>query len=78
MPPAAIIPLAVGENDLNWRAWRLLFEAGVYTNAAFPPGVPPGQALLRLSMMASMTEESIAYAADAIVRTFDILGLRSC
>lgn len=77
-PPAAIIPLVIGANDLTWKAWRLLFEAGVFTNAAFPPGVPPGQALLRLSLMASMSEESLAYAADAITTIFDLLEVPSC
>lgn len=77
-PPAAIIPLVVGPNDQTWKAWRLLYEVGVYTNAAFPPGVPPGQALLRISMMASMGEAALDYAAEAIAATFDVLGVRPC
>lgn len=77
-PQAAIIPLVVGRNDLAWMAWRLLYELGVYTNAAFPPGVPPGQALLRISMMASLKEAAIAYAADAITATFSMLRAWPC
>lgn len=77
-PPAAIIPLIVGPNDLTWKAWRLLYEAGVYTNSAFPPGVPPGMALLRISMMASMSEAALDYAADAIAATFDLLEVQPC
>ena len=77
-PPAAIIPLILGPNDLTWKAWRMLYEVGVYTNAAFPPGVPPGQALLRISMMASMTEAALDYAAEAIAATFDVLEVQPC
>jgi 8-amino-7-oxononanoate synthase len=77
-PPAAILPLILGPNDLTWKAWRLIYEAGVYTNAAFPPGTPAGQALIRISMMASMPEDAIAYAARVIIRTFDALGVRPC
>lgn len=77
-PPAAIIPLVLGPNDLTWKAWRLLYEVGVYTNAAFPPGVPPGQALLRISMMASMSETALDYAAEAIAATFDVLEVETC
>lgn len=77
-PEAAIIPLILGPNDVTWKAWKLLYDAGVYTNAAFPPGVPPGQALLRISMMASMSEHALAYAADTFTETFDLLGVRPC
>ncbi len=74
-PPAAIIPLVIGSNDRTWKAWRLLYEGGVYTNAAFPPGVPAGQALLRLSLMATLRPESIEYAANAITSAFRVLRL---
>lgn len=77
-PPAAILPLRLGRNDLTWKAWRLLYELGVYTNPAFPPGVPPGHSLLRISMMASLSETALAYAADAITFTFDMLGVPPC
>lgn len=74
-PPAAIIPLVIGPNDRTWKAWTLLYEGGVYTNAAFPPGVPAGQALLRLSLMATLRPESLEYAASAIASAFEVLGL---
>lgn len=77
-PPAAIIPLIVGPNELTWKAWRMLYDVGVYTNAAFPPGVPPGQSLLRISMMASMSEAALDYAAEAIATTFDVLEVEPC
>ena len=33
--------------------WKALFDAGVYTNVAIHPAVPPGGALLRTSLMAT-------------------------
>ena len=48
-----IVPIVVGE---DWQAvlvWKALFDAGVYTNVALHPAVPPGGALLRTSLMAT-------------------------
>jgi 8-amino-7-oxononanoate synthase len=48
-----IVPVIVGE---DWQAallWKALFDAGVYTNVALHPAVPPGGALLRTSLMAT-------------------------
>ncbi len=48
-----VVPVSVGE---DWQAvllWKALFDAGVYTNVAIHPAVPPGGALLRTSLMAT-------------------------
>ena len=48
-----VVPVIVGE---DWQAvllWKSLFDAGVYTNVALHPAVPPGGALLRTSLMAT-------------------------
>jgi len=48
-----VVPVMVGE---DWQAvlfWKALFDAGAYTNVAIHPAVPPGQALLRTSLMAT-------------------------
>ena len=48
-----VVPVIVGE---DWQAvllWKALFDAGVYTNVAIHPAVPPGGALLRTSLMAT-------------------------
>ena len=47
------MPVRVGE---DWKAgllWRALWDAGVFTNVAVHPAVPPGGALLRTSVMAT-------------------------
>jgi 8-amino-7-oxononanoate synthase len=63
-----IVPLRVGE---DWNAgllWRALWDAGVFTNVAVHPAVPPGGALLRTSVMATHTPEVIDQALEAFAR----------
>jgi 8-amino-7-oxononanoate synthase len=54
-----IVPVVVGE---DWQAallWKALYDAGVYTNVALHPAVPPGGALLRTSLMATHEREHL-------------------
>jgi 8-amino-7-oxononanoate synthase len=54
-----VVPVIVGE---DWQAvllWKALFDAGVYTNVALHPAVPPGGALLRTSLMATHEREHL-------------------
>ncbi|HEU0316863.1 MAG TPA: aminotransferase class I/II-fold pyridoxal phosphate-dependent enzyme [Solirubrobacteraceae bacterium] len=60
-----IVPVLV-EDD--WKAvllWRALYDAGVYTNVAIHPAVPPGGALLRTSVMATHDTAVLDRALDA-------------
>ena len=66
-----VVPVVVGE---DWQAvllWKELFDAGVYTNVAIHPAVPPGAALLRTSLMATHTEEHLDRALAIIERTLE-------
>jgi 8-amino-7-oxononanoate synthase len=59
-----VVPVTVGE---DWQAvllWKALFEAGVYTNVALHPAVPPGGALLRTSLMATHDREQLDRALE--------------
>jgi len=54
-----VVPIVVGD---DWKAillWKALFTAGVYTNVAIHPAVPPGGALLRTSLMATHNREQL-------------------
>ncbi|HLM30516.1 MAG TPA: aminotransferase class I/II-fold pyridoxal phosphate-dependent enzyme [Solirubrobacterales bacterium] len=64
-----VVPVVVGE---DWQAvllWKALFDAGVYTNVAIHPAVPPGGALLRTSLMASHEHEHLDRALEIVSRT---------
>jgi len=59
-----VVPVVVGE---DWQAvllWKALFDAGVYTNVALHPAVPPGGALLRTSLMATHERDHIDRALE--------------
>ena len=63
-----IVPVVVGE---DWQAvllWKALFDAGVYTNVALHPAVPPGGALLRTSLMATHEREHLNGALEVFAR----------
>jgi 8-amino-7-oxononanoate synthase len=60
-----VVPVLV-EDD--WKAvllWRALYDAGVYTNVAIHPAVPPGGALLRTSVMATHDRATLDRALEA-------------
>ena len=64
-----VVPVVVGE---DWQAallWKALFDAGVYTNVALHPAVPPGGALLRTTLMATHEREHLDRALAIIERT---------
>jgi 8-amino-7-oxononanoate synthase len=48
-----VVPVVVGDDTKAVLLWKALFDAGVYTNVAIHPAVPPSGALLRTSLMAT-------------------------
>ncbi len=69
-----IVPVRVGD---DWRAvlmWKALYDAGVYTNVAIYPAVPPGGALLRTSVMATHEREHLDRALEVFERVGKNLG----
>ena len=59
-----IVPVLVGD---DWKAallWRALYDAGVFVNTALHPAVPPGEALLRTSVMATHDEATLDRALE--------------
>ena len=68
-----IVPVVIGD---DWRAvmlWKVLFDAGVYTNVALYPAVPRGGALLRTSVMATHEREHLDQALAVFERVRDEL-----
>ena len=65
-----IIPIIIGDDMATFGAWRKLIDKGVFVNAVIAPGVPQGQQLLRVSLIATFKQEHV----DKIVNTIGEVG----
>jgi 8-amino-7-oxononanoate synthase len=63
-----IVPVIVGDDMLAVTLWKALYDAGVYTNVALHPAVPPAGALLRTSLMATHEREHLDRALEIFGR----------
>ncbi len=61
-----IIPVYCGDMTTTLKMCRMLHEEGVFVNPVLPPAVPPNYALIRISLMATHSEEQIAFFLDKI------------
>ena len=67
---AAILAVLIGD---MWQAilfWKELFDNGVYANVFVPPGVAPGQSLIRTSYMATHSDAEM----DEVLGVFEKAG----
>lgn len=65
--PSAIVPVLIGEEGVVRIMSRLLIEKGIITNAIEFPGVPKGEARIRVQVMANHTKHDI----DVLVTGID-------
>ncbi len=72
-----IIPIIVRDEGLTLIFWKQLFEAGLYTNAVIPPGVPPNMSLLRTSYMATHTRQQLDRALEILDKVGHAVGILS-
>ncbi|MBI3923931.1 MAG: aminotransferase class I/II-fold pyridoxal phosphate-dependent enzyme [Armatimonadetes bacterium] len=71
----AIIPIIVGDQTRLARMGKDLYARGLYLNSVYYPAVPREQCRLRLSLMATHTEEELDAACDTIVEIAHRHGL---
>lgn len=64
-PPAAIVPVVVGDDWSAGMLWNALLQEGVYTNCCVAPAVSRDGALLRCSVEATHRPEDIDRAIEA-------------
>jgi 8-amino-7-oxononanoate synthase len=62
-----ILPIAVNDDDRAYQATGRLEQEGVFANPVVFPAVPPGQAIIRISLMATHTEEQLRTALEKLV-----------
>lgn len=70
-----IIPAIVGEDMTAFVLCRRLIDEGVFVNPVVSPAVEPGNALIRLSLMATHTEDEIHLAMDKMEKVARELGI---
>jgi len=70
-----IIPARIGDDVKAFQMCHRLFEEGVFVNSVVSPAVEKGDALIRLSLMATHTEDEIHEAMDIMARVGRELGV---
>jgi 8-amino-7-oxononanoate synthase len=68
-----IVPVLIGDEMQCFQFWKMLTEQGIFANAAIPPAVAPGQALIRTSYTANHTDAQI----DRVLETFESVGKKT-
>jgi 7-keto-8-aminopelargonate synthetase-like enzyme len=61
-----VIPIAVGDDITTFSMSKRLLEEGVFVNPIVTPAVPPGQAMIRTSYMATHKRDHLDQALAAI------------
>jgi len=70
-----ILPIYCRDRVLAFRLCRRLHEEGVFVNPVVSPGVPPGGELIRISLMATHTDQQIDFALGRLGKVGKELGL---
>jgi 7-keto-8-aminopelargonate synthetase-like enzyme len=70
-----ILPVYCRDLMTAFKFCKRLEEEGVFVNPVVPPAVPPGQELIRISLMATHTDRQIDFALDKLGKMGRELGL---
>lgn len=70
-----VIPIIIGDDELTFAMWKLLFDNGVFVNPVISPAVSVGRQLLRTSYMATHTDEQLDQVLDVFHQCGKQLGL---
>ena len=70
-----IIPLMTADTEVTMRFSELLLEQVIFAQGIRPPTVPAGACRLRCTVMATHTEEDLAWAAQGITNVGRRLGV---
>ncbi|MHC4479356.1 MAG: aminotransferase class I/II-fold pyridoxal phosphate-dependent enzyme [Planctomycetota bacterium] len=63
-----IVPVDVGDMMTCFKMCKRLEEEGIFVNPVVPPAVAPNEAMLRISLMATHTEEQISFALGKMAK----------
>lgn len=65
-----VIPVMIGDDEKAFILWKMLREAGIFTNPVIYPAVQPGNALIRTSYSATHSDEEL----DTVLAAFQSCG----
>lgn len=65
-----VVPIIIGDDQMTFFTWKLLFDSGVFVNPVISPAVAPGRQLLRTSYMATHTGDQL----DRVLNIFESVG----
>lgn len=71
----AIVPVIVGDDEIAFKMWKMLYDAGVFVNVFISPGVPQGRQMMRTSYMATHNDEQLDKIIEIFTDTGKKLGL---
>lgn len=70
-----IIPVLIGDDEITFKMAGALEDEGVVVNPIVPPAVPSGASLIRVSIMASLSEDEIGQALSKFGSVGNKLGV---
>jgi 8-amino-7-oxononanoate synthase len=70
-----VVPIIIGDNDLTFLTWKLLFDNGVFVNPVIAPATAPGRQLLRTSYMATHTDSQLEKVLEVFQKVGKQVGL---
>ena len=70
-----IIPLFIRDDLKTFGVTTDLFNEGVFVNPVVSPAVAPHDTLIRFSLMATHTEDQVAYALEKVEKVFKKYGI---
>ena len=72
-----IVPVVIGDPEATMEVCETALANGVFAQAIRPPTVPQGTSRLRLTVMATHTEEDLAKAAGTLAAAVEAAGVRA-
>ncbi|MBS3763366.1 MAG: aminotransferase class I/II-fold pyridoxal phosphate-dependent enzyme, partial [Planctomycetes bacterium] len=70
-----ILPIHIGQKLTTLKMSKRLQEEGIFVNPIVGPAVPPNASLIRISLMATHTEDQIEFALDKLAQVGREMGV---
>ena len=70
-----ILPVYCRDLMLAFKLCKRLQEEGLFVNPVVSPAVPPGEELIRISLMATHTDKQVDFALEKLGKVGKELGL---